>query len=101
VILSEAHLRRVLAAYATYYNELRTHRSLAKDTLFIEQSSVSALSHHDRSLAAFTTNTAESNIRYAQVLPRQDGRLRRAVNRQKRALGNETGFIPAFRRHSL
>src|SRR6266853_4497664 len=32
LILSEAHLRSVLAAYATYYNELRTHRSLAKDT---------------------------------------------------------------------
>jgi transposase InsO family protein len=32
VVLSEAHLRSVLAAYATYYNELRTHRSLAKDT---------------------------------------------------------------------
>jgi Integrase core domain len=32
VILGEAHLRRVLAAYADYYNELRTHRSLTKDT---------------------------------------------------------------------
>src|SRR5229473_1891077 len=32
VVLSEAHLRSVLAAYATYYNERRTHRSLAKDT---------------------------------------------------------------------
>jgi transposase InsO family protein len=32
VILGEAHLRRVLAAYAHYYNELRTHRSLTKDT---------------------------------------------------------------------
>jgi transposase InsO family protein len=32
VVLGEAHLRRVLAAYANYYNELRTHRSLAKDT---------------------------------------------------------------------
>jgi transposase InsO family protein len=31
VILGEAHLRRVLAAYASYYNEQRTHRSLAKD----------------------------------------------------------------------
>lgn len=31
VILGEAHLRRVLAAYAGYYNELRTHRSLTKD----------------------------------------------------------------------
>jgi transposase-like protein len=35
--------------------------------LFIEQSSVSALSHHDPSSAGFTTNIAESNIWYAQV----------------------------------
>src|SRR5262245_61926033 len=26
VVLGEAHLRRILAKYATYYNELRTHR---------------------------------------------------------------------------
>lgn len=32
VILGEAHLRRVLARYADYYNNCRTHRSLAKDT---------------------------------------------------------------------
>jgi transposase InsO family protein len=32
VILGELHLRRVLATYADYYNELRTHRSLTKDT---------------------------------------------------------------------
>jgi len=32
VIVSEAHLRRILATYASYYNEQRTHRSLAKDT---------------------------------------------------------------------
>jgi transposase InsO family protein len=31
VILGELHLRRVMAAYADYYNGLRTHRSLAKD----------------------------------------------------------------------
>jgi transposase InsO family protein len=31
VVLGEAHLRRILAKYATYYNELRTHRSLNKD----------------------------------------------------------------------
>jgi hypothetical protein len=31
VILGELHLRRILAAYADYYNGLRTHRSLAKD----------------------------------------------------------------------
>ena len=28
----EAHLRRILAAYAGYYNELRTHLSLDKDS---------------------------------------------------------------------
>jgi transposase InsO family protein len=31
VVLGEAHLRRILTNYATYYNELRTHRSLNKD----------------------------------------------------------------------
>ena len=32
VILGESHLRRILAAYAGYYNELRTHLSLDKDS---------------------------------------------------------------------
>lgn len=32
VILGEAHLRRVLARYADYCNNCRTHRSLSKDT---------------------------------------------------------------------
>ncbi len=31
VVLGEAHLRRVLKAYATYYNTVRTHLSLQKD----------------------------------------------------------------------
>src|SRR6267154_228775 len=31
VIFGEAHLRRTLKAYASYYNEVRTHRSLHKD----------------------------------------------------------------------
>ncbi len=31
VIFSEAHLRRVLQQYADYYNDIRTHLSLAKD----------------------------------------------------------------------
>ena len=30
-ILSEAHLRRILQAYARYYDEIRTYRSLNKD----------------------------------------------------------------------
>ena len=31
IVFGEAHLRRILRAYAAYYNELRTHRSLNKD----------------------------------------------------------------------
>jgi transposase InsO family protein len=31
VILSEAHLGRILQRYADYYNKIRTHRSLDKD----------------------------------------------------------------------
>ncbi len=31
IVFGEAHLRRILGAYAAYYNELRTHRSLNKD----------------------------------------------------------------------
>ncbi len=31
VVLGEAHLRRALRAYARYYNDIRTHWSLAKD----------------------------------------------------------------------
>jgi transposase InsO family protein len=34
IVFGEAHLRRVLGAYATYYNESRTHRSLNKDAPF-------------------------------------------------------------------
>ena len=32
VVLGEAHLRRILAAYADYYNDVRPHLSLAKDS---------------------------------------------------------------------
>src|SRR5262249_11593511 len=40
IVFSAAHLRRILAKYATYYNEVRTHVSLGKDapcTRAIEQ----------------------------------------------------------------
>jgi transposase InsO family protein len=32
VVLGEAHLRRILGAYAGYYNDFRTHLSLGKDS---------------------------------------------------------------------
>jgi transposase InsO family protein len=31
IVVGEAHLRRILQTYASYYNEIRTHRSLDKD----------------------------------------------------------------------
>ena len=31
IVLGEAHRRRILRAYADYYNGVRTHRSLNKD----------------------------------------------------------------------
>ena len=34
VIFSEAHLRRILSAYAVYYNQTRTHLALNKDCPF-------------------------------------------------------------------
>jgi hypothetical protein len=35
VVFGEAHLRRVLKAYAAYYNNVRTHLSLGKDAPLI------------------------------------------------------------------
>ena len=34
IVFGKAHLRQILGAYATYYNESRTHRSLNKDAPF-------------------------------------------------------------------
>jgi transposase InsO family protein len=31
IVFGEAHLRRLLTSYASYYNEIRTHRALQKD----------------------------------------------------------------------
>ena len=31
IVVGEAHLRQILKAYASYYNDIRTHRSLDKD----------------------------------------------------------------------
>jgi hypothetical protein len=33
LIFGESHLRRVLASYAAYYNQARTHLALQKDAL--------------------------------------------------------------------
>src|SRR5262245_38130919 len=51
VVLSETHLRRILQAYAGYYNSIRTHRSLVKMPWRFARFSGSGPSHHTRSLA--------------------------------------------------
>jgi hypothetical protein len=65
-VFGEAHLRRIVGAYAAYYNEARTHRSLNKDAPSGARLSVSAQSRHNRFSAAFTIDIAESNFRYRQ-----------------------------------
>jgi hypothetical protein len=34
IVFGEAHLRRILGAFAAYYNKVRVHRSLDKDAPF-------------------------------------------------------------------
>lgn len=63
VVFGEAHLRRILAAYASYYKELRTHLSLGKDPRAVGRSSGSASSLPSRSSADFTMSTAGSSLR--------------------------------------
>src|SRR5207237_2320604 len=56
IVLGEAHLRRILTKYATYYNELRTHRSLNKDA------PVRRAIQHVGSLSSSRPNSNSSSI---------------------------------------
>jgi hypothetical protein len=67
IVLGEAHLRRILAKYAAYYNELRTHRSLGKDAPIHRAIQHVAASHRGRSWADFIIIIAESDFRYRQA----------------------------------
>jgi transposase InsO family protein len=58
VVFGEAHLRRILAGYAGYYNELRTHLSLAKDSPVHRQIQWLGNSRLSRSSADFIIDTA-------------------------------------------
>jgi transposase InsO family protein len=55
VVLGEAHLRRILRAYARYYNDIRTHRSLDKSRAPFRGAESLV---HTQSLADFITTTS-------------------------------------------
>jgi hypothetical protein len=67
IALGEAHLRLILQAYAHYYNDLRTHRSLDKDAPFsrpvqrtgsiTSQALLGGLHHHYMRVRVFGTHT--------------------------------------------
>ena len=58
IVLSEAHLRRILKSYADYYNGVRTHRSLNKDTRSLANFSQPEASNHTPSSADFIITTS-------------------------------------------
>ena len=53
LIFGEAHLRRILSAYAAYYNQTRTHLALQKDALPLFATRPVALLHDCLSLRQF------------------------------------------------
>ena len=62
IVFGEAHLRRILNRYASYYNDLRTHLSLAKDTPIRGRFNPAAILSSGRSSVAFITITLEYEI---------------------------------------
>jgi hypothetical protein len=63
IVFGEAHLRRILRAYMTHYNEARTHLSLSEDAPIHRRSSGSVGSHRLRYSVASITSTAEFSLR--------------------------------------
>jgi transposase InsO family protein len=60
IVFNAEHLRRILAKYAAYYNQGRTHVSLGKDSPNTRPVERSATLLHFRSLAGCTTAMPES-----------------------------------------
>jgi hypothetical protein len=58
VVFGHAHLRRILAAYAVYYNDARTHLALAKEAPIHPPIQRFATSPRGRSSADVAINTA-------------------------------------------
>jgi transposase InsO family protein len=67
VIFGEAHLRRILSAYAAYYNQVRTHLALQKDAPFHRTAQRWAPLSPFRSWPGCITNTPGYDFRKGQV----------------------------------
>jgi len=66
IIIGERHLRLVLRSYQQYYNSIRTHLSLAKDSPLRDRSNPAGFFSRCRSSADCTIITSGSNFRQAQ-----------------------------------
>ena len=62
IVLSEAHLGQILRAYARYYNDIRTHWSLAKTHRFLRPFSRPEVCIQMPSSAGCITTTSESRF---------------------------------------
>src|SRR5437660_107155 len=62
IVFNAEHLRRILAKYSTYYNEVRTHIALGKDAPYTPRSSGSETLLRIRSLVGYTIDTYESSF---------------------------------------
>jgi len=59
IVLGEVRLRRILKSYASYYNEIRTHRSLDKDAPIPSPNSANRNHQIVRHSSDFATATPE------------------------------------------
>ena len=80
IVFGEAHLRRILGAYAAYYNESRTHRSLNKDAPFhraierlgaITSHPILGGLHHQYCNLIFVTHNWQQRYRFVGPLGRR------------------------------
>jgi hypothetical protein len=68
IVWGESHLRRILRSYASYHNNVRTHRSLEKDAPISRPIQRPESTRHARSSVDLTTTTSAFNgFRHTQV----------------------------------
>ena len=94
LVLGEAHLRRILRAYAGYYNDIRTHWSLDKDAPVSRPVQRTGSLLHTRSLADFITTTSGFRFSVHTV----GGLLPLLVFIGPRAFGSEPSLFECFQK---